>query len=78
MPAFKRATVIPFQQCSICGSKMETAKVEKSLFAGGNLVAVCVEAEVCSCCGENLYSVESVKQFELLRTGLYQQESEPC
>ena len=56
---------------------MEEAKAEKHLCASGHTMVVRVEAEVCSCCGEELYSVESVKQFELIRAELQQVPERP-
>jgi len=40
---------------------MEQEKAEKFLCVSGKSMVLDAEAEVCLCCGEKLYSVESIK-----------------
>ena len=62
----------PSAKCPVCGGRLRQKAVEK-LLKGGNHVAVLqVQADVCQHCGERLYSVETVRQFEDIRKKLEQ------
>lgn len=50
-------------------------KVEKLLKGGVHIAVVKVTAEVCLHCGERLYSEETVKEFESIRSKLARQET---
>ena len=67
--------MLPFSKCPICGGEMIEKKVEKLLKGGVNTAVVKVTAEVCLHCGERLYSEETVKEFESIRSKLARQET---
>lgn len=51
-------------------------EVEKLLRGGNNIAVLKVHAEVCLRCGERLYSQETVRKFEKIRTKLEHQDTE--
>ncbi|MBW6518840.1 MAG: YgiT-type zinc finger protein [ANME-2 cluster archaeon] len=61
---------IPFEKCPVCGGDLEEKQVEKLLKGGVHTAVIKVRAEVCLHCGERLYSQETVKRFEDIRTKL--------
>jgi len=66
----------PFQKCPICGGELVKKEVEKILRGGSHTAVLQVDAEVCLHCGERLYSQETVRRFEEIRTRLERQETE--
>ena len=62
--------MMPFNKCPICGGEMIEKEVEKLLRGGIHTATVKVQAEVCLHCGERLYSQETVRRFEQIRTKL--------
>ena len=64
-----------FSKCPVCGGEMVEKEVEKLLRGGKNTAAVKVRAEVCLHCGERLYSQETVRMFEKIRTKLARDET---
>jgi len=68
--------MIPFKKGPVCGGEVVKKKVEKLLRGGNNVAVLKVQAEVCLHCGERLYSQETVRRFEEIRTKLERQEVE--
>lgn len=66
--------MIPFPKCPVCGGTVIRKDVEKLLRGGIHTAAVKVQAEVCLHCGERLYSQETVRRFEQIRTKLERRE----
>ena len=64
----------PFEKCPVCGGKLENKHVEKLLRGSGNTMSMQVLAEVCSHCGERLYSEDMVMLFEDIRGKLRNQD----
>ncbi|MBD2092721.1 YgiT-type zinc finger protein [Microcoleus sp. FACHB-1515] len=67
--------MMPFPECPICGGKMVEKEVQKLLYGGIHMAVVKVQAEVCLECGERLYSQETVRRFEEIRSKLKRQET---
>ena len=67
--------MLPFSKCPVCGGEMIEKKVEKLLKEGVYPAVVKVTADVCWHCGERLYSEETVKEFESMRSKLARQET---
>lgn len=65
----------PFDKCPICGGELAEKEVEKILRGGVDTAVIKVRAEVCLHCGERLYSEETVKHFEEIRTKLKQRQT---
>lgn len=65
-----------FDKCPICGEEITEKEVEKLLRGGNNTAIVKVTADVCLHCGERLYSQDTVRKFEKIRTQLERQEIE--
>jgi YgiT-type zinc finger domain-containing protein len=61
---------MPFEKCPVCGGEMVAKEVEKLLRGGVNIAVLRAHAEVCLRCGERLYSQETVRCFERIRTKL--------
>lgn len=51
----------------MCGGDLVRKEVEKLLRGDNQTVAVHVTAEVCTHCGERLYSSDTVRRFEQIR-----------
>ncbi len=66
--------MMPFPKCPVCGGEMIEKEVEKLLRGGIHTATIKVKAEVCSHCGERLYSQETVRRFEQIRTKLERKE----
>ena len=64
----------PFDKCPVCGGELTEKGVEKLLRGGPNIAVVKVAAEVCLHCGERLYSPETIRKFEEIRSKLERQE----
>lgn len=62
--------MMPFSRCPVCGGEMVEKEVEKLLRGGLHTAVLTVRAEVCLRCGERLYSQETVRRFEQIRTKL--------
>lgn len=66
--------MITFENCPVCGGRLETKLVEKLLRGGNDTVSLKVTAEVCQHCGERLYAEDVVRSFEEIRTKLQKRE----
>lgn len=64
----------PFEECPVCGGELAGRDVEKLLKGGIHVAVVQVRAEVCLRCGERLYSTETVRHFEEIRSKLERQD----
>ena len=64
----------PFEKCPVCGGILQEKKVEKILKGGAHTAILQVIAEVCTHCGERLYSQETVMHFEQIRNKLNRQD----
>lgn len=62
--------MMPFKLCPVCGGEMRSKVVEKLLRGGNNTATVSSKAEVCTHCGERLYSREQIIRFEEIRKKL--------
>jgi YgiT-type zinc finger domain-containing protein len=71
----KKEMTKPFDQCPICSGELVTKEVEKLLRGGNHTAVVRVSADVCLHCGERLYSTDTVKRFEEIRTKLTQEQT---
>ena len=58
----------------MCGGEVVQKQTEKLLRGGANFAVVTVDAEVCLHCGERLYSADTIRSFEKIRTKLDQQQ----
>ncbi len=67
--------MMPFKKCPFCGGELMEKEVEKLLRGGVNTAVLRVRADVCLHCGERLYSQETVRRFEHIRTQLERQET---
>lgn len=61
--------------CPVCGGELVTRRVEKLLRGGVNTAILTVTADVCLCCGERLYSQETVERFAEIRSKLEREET---
>ncbi len=59
----------PFELCPVCGGEVIEKEVEKLILRGNN-TSVRVNAEVCTHCGERLYSKETITLLEHIRSRL--------
>ena len=66
---------MPFDKCPVCGGSLVEKDVEKLLRGGVHIATVNVRAEVCSRCGERLYSQESVSRFDEIRVKLERRDT---
>ncbi len=67
--------MMPFERCPLCGGELVDKEVEKLLRGGNHTAVLRVPAEVCLRCGERLYSQETVRRFEEIRSKLERQET---
>jgi YgiT-type zinc finger domain-containing protein len=65
----------PFKKCPVCGGELVEKEVEKLLRGGAHTAVLRVKAKVCLRCGERLYSQETVRRFEEIRSKLKRQET---
>jgi len=65
----------PFEKCPVCGGELVEKEVEKLLRGGSHTAVLKVRAEVCLRCGERLYSQETVRRFEEIRSKLKRQDT---
>lgn len=68
--------MIPFNKCPVCGGEVIVKEVEKLLRGGNNTAIIKIQTEVCSHCGERLYSQDTIKKFEEIRDKLKKKETE--
>ena len=68
--------MIPFEKCPVCGGEVVQKRTEKLLRGGVNLATVTVEAEVCLHCGERMYSIDTIRSFDQIRSKLELQQVE--
>lgn len=59
-----------FDSCPVCGGELVKKQVEEIVRGGDDTATLRVEAMVCQRCGERLYSEDTVRRFERIRTGL--------
>ena len=71
----EKVAMMPFEKCPVCGSEMIEKEVKKLLRGGNHTAILKVHAEVCLHCGERLYSQETVRKFEEIRSKLEHQET---
>lgn len=67
--------MLPFEKCPVCGGELVEKEVEKVLQGGVHTAIMKVQAEVCLHCGERLYSQETVRRFEQIRSQLERQDT---
>ena len=67
--------MMPFKKCPVCSGDMVEKEIEKLLRGGENTAVLKVKAEVCLHCGERLYSQETVRWFEQIKTKLKRHET---
>jgi YgiT-type zinc finger domain-containing protein len=72
--AKKEDAVMPFRKCPVCGGDVVRKRTEKLLRGGVNLATMTVAAEVCLHCGERLYSPDTIRSFEQIRSKLNRQQ----
>jgi len=65
----------PFDKCPVCGGDLVEKEVEKLLRGGAHIGVLKVRAEVCLRCGGRLYSQETVRRFEEIRSKLKRQDT---
>jgi len=65
----------PFDKCPVCGGELVEKEMEKLLRGGRNTAVVKVCAHVCLHCGERLYSEETIRRFEDIRSKLRHQQT---
>ena len=54
----------------VCGGDMVEKEVEKLILGGNNTAVVRVKADICTHCGERLYSKETIDWFDNIRSRL--------
>ena len=59
-----------FHRCPMCGGDLVRKQVEKLLRGANQTVAVHIMADVCTHCGERLYSSDTIRRFEQIREKL--------
>lgn len=59
-----------FDSCPVCGGELVKKQVEEIVRGGGDTATLSAEAMVCQRCGERLYSEDTVRRFERIRTDL--------
>lgn len=59
-----------FDSCPVCGGELVNKRVEEIVRGGDDTAALRVEAMVCQRCGERLYSEDTVRRFERIRSDL--------
>ena len=64
-----------FDKCPICGGEIVEKQVDKLLRGGSDSAVLTVQADVCLHCGERMYSEDTIKQFETIRSKLEKQET---
>jgi YgiT-type zinc finger domain-containing protein len=75
MAGKEEETVMPFAACPVCGGELAEKEAEKILRGGSHTAVLKVRAEVCLRCGERLYSEETVRRFEEIRSRLERQDT---
>ncbi len=66
----------PFQQCPVCDGELVEKEVQKLLRGGNDTAVMKVAADVCLQCGERLYSEDTVRRFEDIKTKLQQGQTQ--
>jgi len=67
--------MIPFDKCPVCCGELVEKEVEKLIRGGNNTAIIKVKAEVCTGCGERLYSKNQILFFEEIRDKLEKQDT---
>ena len=62
--------MMPFNRCPLCGGEVIEKEVEKLVRGGNHTAVVHTSAEVCTLCGERLYSKAAITHFEQIRSKL--------
>jgi len=65
----------PFEKCPVCGGELIEKEVEKLLRGGNNFATVRVHADVCTQCGERLYSMQTVELFDQIKSKLEKKDT---
>lgn len=63
----------PFEVCPVCGGELVAKDVEKIVRGGGNTAVLRLQAEVCTGCGERLYTQDTIRDLERIRAALTEQ-----
>ena len=56
--------MIPLKQCPTCGDEMAAERVKEILRSGIDVISVEVVASVCHFCGEQIYDLETWREFD--------------
>jgi len=73
--ALQENEMIGFDSCPICGGELEQKEVDKLVRGGVHSAVLRVSAQVCLSCGERLYPLDVVGQFEEVRRRLEREET---
>ena len=65
----------PFDKCPVCGGELIEKEVEKLLRGGDNFATVRVPADVCTHCGERLYSLKTIRLFDQIKSKLEKKDT---
>lgn len=65
-----------FDSCPVCGGELVKRQVEEIVRGGDDTATLMVEAMVCQRCGERLYSEDTVRKFEKVRSALVRGSTE--
>ena len=52
------------ENCPLCGGELVHKQVAEIVSGGGHTATLMVEADVCTRCGDRLYSLETVRKLE--------------
>jgi YgiT-type zinc finger domain-containing protein len=63
------------KKCPRCGGEVVEKEVTEVLYGGIHTAFLKVKAGICLCCGERLYTPETVKRFEEIEAKLERQDT---
>jgi YgiT-type zinc finger domain-containing protein len=72
---FIMSSINQSEVCPACGDPLVHQRVEKLLRGGVHTAVVKVDAEVCRHCGEQLFTTETVRILEEIRSKLARQDT---
>ena len=64
------------ENCPLCGGELVHKQVTEIVSGGGHTATLKVESDVCSRCGDRLYSLSTVKKLEEVQDKLEKQQTE--
>ena len=67
--------MMPFEKCPVCGGELAPKEMEKVIRGGVNTAVLRACAEVRLRCSERLYSQETVRRFEGIKSKLERQKT---